>query len=124
MNIISVVGNLAKDCVVREKDGDNFVAFTVCNNIYQGEGKEDIVNYFDVFWKVKRTDKLVDIFKKGSKVTVHGECVIRKTERDGVNYTNVQIRYPKVDLPAKLSSDKDGDKSQKGKDDLDDDIPF
>jgi len=120
MNIISVVGNLAKDCVVREKDGDNFIAFTVCNNIYQGEGKEDIVNYFDVFWKVKRTEKLVEILKKGSKVTVNGELVIRRSEKDGVTYTNVQIRYPKVDLPSKTNDDKSNRSDSK----LDDDIPF
>ena len=115
MNIISVTGNLAKDCEVKNSGGDSFIAFTVCDNLYQGEGKEDHTNYFDVFWKVAKTDKLVGILKKGSKVTVNGELMVKKNEKDGKTYYNVGIRYPKVDLPNKPRGKKD---------ELDDEIPF
>ena len=55
MNIISVTGNLAKDCEVKNVKEDKFIAFTVCDNLYQGEGKEDHTNYFDVFFLSKST---------------------------------------------------------------------
>ena len=117
MNIVSVTGNLAKDCEVKESGGNTFIAFTVCDNLYVGEGKDDHTNYLDVFWKVTKTDKLVGVLKKGAKVTVNGELMIKKNEKDGKTYYNHGIRYPKVDLPSKPS---DG----KAKTTLDDEIPF
>ena len=116
MNTISVTGNLAKDCEVKSIGDDKFIAFTVCDNLYQGEGKEDHTNYFDVFWKVKKTEKLVQSLTKGSQVTVNGELIIKKVEKDGKTYYNVGIKYPKVALPNK----KEGN----AKNELDDEIPF
>ena len=118
MNIISVTGNLAKDCEVKNIGDDKFIAFTVCDNVYQGEGKEDHTNYLDVFWKVRTTEKLVPILIKGAKVTVNGELIVKKNEKDGKTYFNVGIKYPKVDLPSKAS------KEEEKKPDLDDEIPF
>ena len=118
MNIISVTGNLAKDCEVKNVGDDKFIAFTVCDNLYQGEGKEDHTNYFDVFWKVKSTEKLVPILTKGAKVTVNGELIVKKNEKDGKTYYNIGIRYPKIDLPSKAS------KEEEKKPPLDDEIPF
>jgi len=125
MNIISVTGNLAKDCEVKKVGDDKFIAFTVCDNIYQGEGKEDHTNYLDVFWKVRTTEKLVPILTKGAKVTVNGELMVKKNEKDGKIYYNIGIRYPKVDLPSKSSRESDKEEPSSDKTpDLDDEIPF
>ena len=103
MNSITVVGNLVENAVVKEFDEDKYVLFKVADNLYMGEGKEH-ANFIDVKWKVKQAEKLLESLKKGAKVTVMGELVIRDVENNGQKYRNVGIRYPKVDLPPKGKS--------------------
>tara|TARA_R100000458_G_C8221927_1_gene206006 strand:- start:406 stop:738 length:333 start_codon:yes stop_codon:yes gene_type:complete len=103
MNSITVVGNLVENAVVKEFDEDKYVLFKVADNLYMGEGKEH-ANFIDVKWKVKQAEKLLESLKRGAKVTVMGELVIRDVENNGQKYRNVGIRYPKVDLPPKGKS--------------------
>ena len=104
MNSITVVGNLVENAIVKEFDaGDKYVLFKVADNLYMGEGKEH-ANIIDVKWKVKQAEKLLESLKKGAKVTVMGELVIKDVENNGQKYRNVGIRYPKVDLPPKGKS--------------------
>ena len=118
MNVISLTGNLTKNCEVKAFGEDKYVLFTLAENLYNGEGKDEHVNYVDVKLKRKNTSFFEKTLLKGKKVTVIGELRIKKSKgNDGQNYTNVGINCRDIELPPKKNDDKVDN-------DLDDEIPF
>jgi single-stranded DNA-binding protein len=124
MNVISLTGNIVKDCDIKTFGEDKFVLFTIAENLYNGKGNDEHTNYIDV--KLKRDN--VDFFEKtlikGKTVTVIGELRVKKSKgKDGLMYTNVGINCRDIQLPPKDNSETNETTSKKSPP-LDDEIPF
>tara|TARA_E500000318_G_C3561024_1_gene213425 strand:- start:1201 stop:1575 length:375 start_codon:yes stop_codon:yes gene_type:complete len=124
MNIISLTGNIVKDCEIKTFGEDKFVLFTIAENLYNGKGKDEHTNYIDVKLKRDNVDFFEKTLRKGEKVTVNGELRIKKSKgKDGVMYTNVGINCKEIDLPPKRDGETESKESPKSPP-LDDEIPF
>ena len=129
MNIISLTGNITKDCEIKEFGEGKYVVFTVAENLFNGQGKDPHTNYIDVKYKINNADFFKDTLTKGKKVTVNGELRIKKNVKDGKTYFNHMINARDVDLPEKEkktlnTGTQQAESNQSSNDDLDDEIPF
>lgn len=86
MITITVAGNVGKDAVLRETQGDPVLNFSVASTSYSG--REKVTQWVDVSVWGKRAQALADLITKGSKVTVVGQGSL--TEHNGKTYIKVR----------------------------------
>lgn len=86
MITITVAGNVGKDAVLRETQGDPVLNFSVASTSYVG--REKVTQWVDVSVWGKRGQALAELITKGSKVTVVGQGSL--TEHQGKTYLKVR----------------------------------
>ena len=124
MNVISLTGNITKDCEIKKFGEDKFVLFTIAENLYNGKGNDEHVNYIDVKLKRENTDFFAKTLVKGERITVIGELRVKKSKgNDGQNYTNVGINCRDIQLPPKKDGATTSEETATDSG-LDDEIPF
>lgn len=114
-----VTGNLGKDAVKWEHEGNVVLSFSLASRRYDGQAKEDVTDWVDVSFWGKRGDKLAQYLTKGSRVAVRGQLWQREYEHNGQKRYALTLRADDVEL---LGS-KDEKKSS-GASAGDDGIPF
>lgn len=113
-----VTGNLGKDAVKREHDGNTVLSFSLASRRYDGQAKEDVTDWVDVSFWGKRGDKLAQYLTKGSRVAVRGQLWQREYEHNGQRRFALTLRADDVEL---LGSKDEKAKSTGGGSD---EIPF
>ena len=86
MIAITVAGNVGKDAVLRETQGDPVLNFSVASTSHVG--REKVTQWVDVSVWGKRSQALAELITKGSKVTVIGQGSL--TEHNGKTYIKVR----------------------------------
>lgn len=95
-NVISFVGTLGKDSVMKTVGTGAVIEFNAANNV--GFGDKKTTNWFKCNYWVKPDSKMTDMLLKGSKVFVSGELNIREWEKDGKKGTSVEVRVNALDF--------------------------
>lgn len=90
MNKIIVSGSLGRDSEIKfTAAGKAVLNFSIAVNSGFGDSKKT------TWWRCalwgSRAEKLVDHFKKGTKLLIMGEPEIREYEKDGVKKTSAEI---------------------------------
>ena len=87
---VEIIGNLGRDCVVRDgKNGSKFASFTVASHdFFNGEEK---TQWFDCMW-FDPNEKMTQYLKKGSGVYLTGtfDCV-NEVGQDGSTYLRRKV---------------------------------
>jgi len=93
MNVLSLTGNLGKDCRVGQVGNTSVANFSVAMTSGWGDKKQTI--WVDcALWGKQAESALVDYLKKGQQVAVSGEMGTR--EHDGKTY--ITMRVNSIDL--------------------------
>lgn len=91
MNKIFIVGNLTKNAeTFSTNNGDIY-----CTSIADNRGEQ--TNFIDLVFP-ERFSKVVPYLTKGQKVSVCGSLSIKKTEKDGVTYRNLNVFVDTMEL--------------------------
>lgn len=125
MQTITIDGNLGKDAELKStQGGDDVLSFSVA--VKQGWGDKESSNWFRVSLWGKRSRKLADHLRKGTKVVVQGELTIG--EYNGK--PQFDIRANEISFMSKARDDGGAAHEPKGADpfeaEFDDagDVPF
>lgn len=132
MNVISISGNLGKDCEVRAlNDGTPVASFSVADS----QGKDKPAIWWNCSLFGKRADTLSQYLTKGQQVTVNGTVSEREyTDKDGQKRKVFDIRVNDVALQGGRRDEQQPQTQQRpaptrptktvANGDFDDDIPF
>ena len=133
MNNISVYGRVASDVQLNDANGQNVAKFRVAaQNGRKDANGEFGTNFYSVSVWGKSGENIAKYLKKGHRIVVCGDLVIRQYKgNDGNNYTSVEIDHARVDFvetrgeaEAKASA-KPADPAPKFTTvETDDDVPF
>ena len=93
MNVLTITGNLGKDCRVGQAGNTSVANFSVAMTSGWGDKKQTIWVEC-ALWGKKAESGLVDYLKKGQQVAVSGEMGTR--EHDGKTY--ITMRVNSIDL--------------------------
>lgn len=134
MNVLTVTGNLGKDCRIGNAGGSAVCNFNVA--VKSGYGDNEQTLWVDcALWGKQAESRLPDYLKKGQQVAVSGELGTR--EHDGKTY--LTMRVSSIDLIGKREDNAapqttaggqqqppqtPATPSQPNDIDFDDDIPF
>lgn len=93
LNYVVMTGNLTRDPELREsKSGTSIVNFTIANNRYAGQDRDDRVNFVDCVAFGKRAEAIAEYFSKGSRILVEGELNHNTWENDeGEKRSKIEI---------------------------------
>lgn len=132
MNVITVTGNLGKDCRTSNQGGTAVCNFTVA--VKSGYGEKEQTLWLDcALWGKQAESKLPQYLTKGAQVAVSGELGTR--EHEGKTYLTCRVssislvggkRDDSPAAPTQAAAPRAQPLNQPpaGYDDLDDDIPF
>lgn len=97
MNVIAFHGNLTKDAVKEtSQKGTTIIRFTVAVNRKRGE--QERVSYIDVVAFDKTAEGAFEYLKKGKGVNVAGSVSQSRWEKDGKNYSRIEVIASQVQL--------------------------
>lgn len=93
MNKISVFGRMASDVQLNEVNGRSVAKFRVAaNNTHKTSDGKYGTNFYSVSIWGQRGDNAAKFLKKGHRVAVSGDLVVRQyTGSDGKDYTAIEI---------------------------------
>ena len=96
-NNISMIANLVADAEIKQVGQNDVLEFRLANNV--GFGEKKTTNWFNgAIWGT-RGKSLVNHLKKGKKVFVTGQLVIREyTNKEGVKAYSNDIRVSELDF--------------------------
>jgi len=101
-NIVSIVGRLVRDPELKyTNDGSPILKFSIASSTYQGQGKEDYVNYFDVSIWGKQGESLANFLRQGKQVSVTGNLKQDRWDQDGQTRTKVRIKARNIQMLGK-----------------------
>lgn len=125
MNVLTVTGNLGRDCVVCDAGSSKVANFSVAAKAGFGDKEQTVWLDCALFGKRAET-RLVDYLKKGQQVAVSGELGTR--EHDGKTYLTLRVADvtligKREDSVAPSQPAAQPTRPDMG-DSLDDDIPF
>lgn len=120
INSIVVSGNLGKDAILRvTPNGKHITTFSIPAK--SGFGDNEKTSWLQCKMFGAMAEKLTGYLRKGSKVTVVGEFVIEKWNKDsGEEVQTPTILVRDIDLPPKSGETR----QQKPTQDYDPEIPF
>lgn len=93
MDNLIITGNLTKDPVKYETNGDIRVRFTIANN----DDKEKPL-FLDCVAFKRLAENCLTYLLKGSKVLVRGRLQVYESEKDGRTYKNVETLCDQVEF--------------------------
>ncbi|MGJ7177104.1 single-stranded DNA-binding protein [Morganella morganii] len=133
INVITVSGNLGKDCEQRWTPAGKVVA-SFSLPVKQGYGEHEKTSWVICKMFGAKAEKLPEHLKKGMKVTVTGEFVMEEwTDRDGDKRSTPVIIVNQLDFGGNQSGSQNLPQQQRTQQppaqneppmDFDDDIPF
>src|ERR1700712_2125423 len=98
---LQIVGNLGKDCIVKEVNGKSVINFTVAHTerFKDAQGNQkDRTTWVDCAYWTDRT-AVAPYLKKGTQVYVEGQPDVRSyTTQDGSNGASLVLRVISVQL--------------------------
>ena len=103
MNKISVIGRVSQDVTTNTVNGRNVANFSVASQNKHKEGEENGrpvygTNFYRVTaWGIN-ADTAAKFLKKGHRVGVTGDLVVRKYVNNGKEGTSVEINNAEIDL--------------------------
>ena len=120
INSIVVSGNLGKDAILRvTPNGKHITTFSIPAK--SGLGDNEKISWLQCKMFGAMAEKLTGYLRKGSKVTVVGEFVIEKWNKDsGEEVQTPTILVRDIDLPPKSGEARQQEPTQ----DYDPEIPF
>lgn len=103
INVVTLSGNLTRDCEEKPTASGSLVTFTVAVNDRRKNQRtgewEDYPNYINCTIFGRRADALKGRLKKGAKVCVTGKLRYSKwTDRDGKNRTSIDVAVDDIDM--------------------------
>lgn len=107
MNIITTYGRLSSDVEIRDFNGRNVASFNLASNTLHKDGNKTdengrpvyITNFYHVSCWGNTADTASKYLKKGNRVCVSGNLVIRKyTTQDGKSGTSCEIDNAAITL--------------------------
>ena len=93
INIVTIVGRVVEKPVVKFSQSNNAVTnIRIANNVYQGSGKEEKVNWFTVTVFGKQAESCEKYLDKGKQIGVNGRLDWSQWEnKDGQKRSDVKI---------------------------------
>ena len=126
MNLLTAIGNIAKDADLRyTPKGDAIASFSFALN--SGYGDKQVTTWLNCSVWGKRAETLAPMLLKGSKIGISGELTNRPyTAKDGTEKHSLDVRVNDVTLlggkgEAKSSKDKTEAETEA---EFNEDIPF
>jgi len=116
----TVTGNVGKDAVKREHDGNTVLSFSLASRRYDSKAKEDVTDWVDVSLWGKRGEKLAQYITKGSRIAARGSLYMREYDHEGQKRHALTLRADDVELLGSKDDKKPAAQSNVG----DDEIPF
>lgn len=121
-NVISFVGTLGKDSVMKTVGTHAVIEFNAANNT--GYGDKKITNWFKCSYWVKPDSKMAEMLLKGQKVFIIGELNIREWEKEGKKGTSVEVRVNNLDFVGSASAEGKIPAPKTAAVSVDEDTPF
>lgn len=125
MNVLSITGNLGRDCEVKQLGGSTVCNFSVA--VKTGYGDREQTIWVDcALWGKQAEGRLPDYLKKGQMVATSGELSTHEADRGKVylklRCNSVDLIGKRDDVPAQAAPQQP--QAQQGGFDDSDDIPF
>jgi|TARA_B110000503_G_C7119345_1_gene401759 single-strand DNA-binding protein len=86
MKQITIAGNVTKDAILREHNGNHVLGFSVA--VQEGFGANKTTLFFDCSYWGKAAQAITDYVKKGIKISVSGDLSLR--EHNGNKYLTIK----------------------------------
>ena len=97
MNILTISGNLARDCRTAQPGGKSVCNFTVANTT--GFGDKEHTEFIEcAVWGKRAEGNLPQYLIKGQKVFLSGEVRISQREHEGKHYANMSVFVRDLEL--------------------------
>ena len=136
MNVLMIAGRLTGDGELKFLvDGKPVLNFSVATDVGWGEKKHPLFVRCALWGK--RAESLDPYIKKGSPITVSGECDMRSWESNGKSGTSLELNVSEIELQGSKSGNQSAPEPAGGQgsfrdkpertpqsDFADDDIPF
>ena len=114
---LQIIGNLGKDCIVKEVNGKNVINFSVAHTerFKDAQGNQkDKTTWVDCAYWTDRT-AVAPYLKKGTQVFVEGQPDVKTyTTQDGRNGASLSLRVVSVQLLGSKSNEGGGSNGDSG----------
>lgn len=126
-NSVSINGRLVRDAELRfSTSGAVVLRFSIAVNrsVKKGDRWEDEASFFDCAMFGKMAEGVSKYLSKGKQVSIIGELVQNRWEKDGQSRSNVEIIVNKLQLLGGKDEQKQDRQEPQGPENFEDDIPF
>jgi single-strand DNA-binding protein len=123
-NVVSINGRLVREAELRfSTSGAVVLRFSIAVNrsVKKGDKWEDEASFFDCAMFGKMAEGVSEYLSKGKQVSIIGELVQNRWEKDGEKRSKVEIIVNKLQL---LGGKDEQKQEQQGPESFEDDIPF
>jgi single-strand DNA-binding protein len=92
INSVVIVGRVVEKPVAKHLDsGSSVCDIRIANNVYQGKGKDEKVNWLSVTAFGKQAENCEKFLDKGSQIVVDGRLDYQSWEKDGTKRSAIKI---------------------------------
>ena len=126
-NVVSINGRLTREAELRfSTSGTVILRFSIAVNrsVKKGDKWEDEASFFDCVMFGKMAESINKYLEKGKQVSIIGELVQNRWEKDGEKRSKVEIIVNKLQLLGGKDEQKQDNQEQQGPESFEDDIPF
>ena len=117
LNSVNLIGRLTRDAELRySSDGTAILKFSIAVNrsVKKGDKWEDEASFFDCTMFGKMAESVNKYLEKGKQVSIIGELVQNRWEKDGQKHSRVEIIVNKLQLLGSNDDKPDYTKPQQG----------
>ncbi len=127
-NVVSINGRLVREAELRfSTSGTVILRFSIAVNrsVKKGDKWEDEASFFDCTMFGKMAESVSKYLDKGKQVSIIGELVQNRWEKDGQSRSKVEIIVNKLQLLGGKDEQKQSYQQEpQGPESFEDDIPF
>lgn len=128
MNVVAINGRLVREAELRfSTSGTVVLRFSIAVNrsVKKGDKWEDEASFFDCTMFGKMAEGVSKYLNKGKQVSIIGELVQNRWEKDGEKRSKVEIIVNKLQLLGGKDEQKQSYQQEpQGPENFEDDIPF
>lgn len=128
MNVVAINGRLVREAELRfSTSGTVILRFSIAVNrsVKKGDKWEDEASFFDCTMFGKMAEGVSKYLEKGKQVSIIGELVQNRWEKDGQSRSKVEIIVNKLQLLGGKDEQKQSYQQEpQGPENFEDDIPF